>query len=204
MKRGIKIEVVAEVAGMTFFKVHSTRTGWNLTLCGDTFGASNGIAISSIAYPVWDKADHIFVNGTVTELDDMILEAINSDFKKIKAAIEEYNKLYSYSPEFEFLTLCSSKSADQICREQEEFRKLSENEAFKNELIELTEDRLIECGFKVAYDSIKKITVKRNYATAYCTASKKGEEFTILLYSALCKEQNYALYPDGMDICKKL
>lgn len=102
-KPHIELEVVAEAGNKVFFKVKNTKREEEFNNGKQHFDASNGIVLHSLAYPSWDGKKRLFLLGADSRLDDMILIASSSDFRRIQQAVDEYNNNNKFSlPEFVF------------------------------------------------------------------------------------------------------
>lgn len=102
-KPHIELEVVTTVGGIdkVFFKVKNNKRNSNFNDGKDYIIASNNIQIYSVAYPSWNEANLLCVLGQNHKLDDMILIASCSDFRRIQQAVKEYNNSFCL-PEFVF------------------------------------------------------------------------------------------------------
>lgn len=102
-KRHIELEVITTVdsTDKVFFKVKNNKRGYDFNDGQDYFNASNHIGIHSVAYPAWNGKNMLCVLGNDYKLDDMILIASCSDFRRIQQAVNEYNKKFAL-PQFIF------------------------------------------------------------------------------------------------------
>lgn len=101
--RHIELEVVTtvDITDKVFFKVKNNKRGCDFNDGQNYFYASNHIGIQSVSYPAWNGKNMLCVLGQDHKLDDMILFASKSDFRRIQQAVDEYNKKFSL-PQFIF------------------------------------------------------------------------------------------------------
>lgn len=103
-KPHIELEIVTKIESINevFFKVKNNKRNSAFNNGHKYFNASNKIKICSVAYPEWDGiCMRLCVLGQLHQLDDMILIASSSDFRRIQQAVDEYNNSFCL-PEFIF------------------------------------------------------------------------------------------------------
>ena len=93
-KPHIELEIVVEAFSKVFFKVKNTKREEEFNNGKDYFNASNGIELYSLAYPSWDGEKRLFLLGSDSRLDDMILNVTSVEFERIQQAVKEYNNSF--------------------------------------------------------------------------------------------------------------
>ena len=93
--RHIELGVVKVEGGRVTFKIiEQTHRGGEFTQRGSfgIFKASNGLGLSSRAFPDWKDDNHLlYCRGRACEKDDKELNCTAAEFAKISEAVTEYN-----------------------------------------------------------------------------------------------------------------
>ena len=99
MKKTLKIEVVSRTKGIVTFRIaEQSHRREEFGVGGARFTASNSIDLFSACGPDWSALNGnslLFVRGSDSVYDNDNMDATSAAFKRIEAAIAEYNAFES-------------------------------------------------------------------------------------------------------------